>query len=51
MALEDNVKGTIELSRRSVEFFKRATEARRVPYRRMIRDLVDAFAYDITLRE
>ena len=41
---EDNVKVTLGLSRRSVEFFKRAARARRVPYQRMIRALVDAYA-------
>ena len=44
VAREENVKVTIELSRRSVEFFKRAAKARRVPYQRMIRALVDAYA-------
>jgi predicted DNA binding CopG/RHH family protein len=39
---EENVKVT--LSRRSVDFFKRAAKARRVPYQRMIRALVDAYA-------
>ena len=37
---EENVKAT--LSRRSVDVFKRAAKARRVPYQRMIRTLVDA---------
>ena len=41
---EENVKVTIELSRRSVDFFKRAAKRRRVPYQRMIRALVDAYA-------
>ena len=41
---EDNVKVTLSLSRRSVEFFKRAAKQRRVPYQRMIRALVDAYA-------
>ena len=41
---EDNVKVTLGLSRRSVEFFKRAARERRVPYQRMIRALVDAYA-------
>ena len=44
VAREDNVKVTIGLSRRSVEFFKRAAKQRRVPYQRMIRALVDAYA-------
>ena len=44
VAREDNVKVTLGLSRRSVEFFKRAARERRVPYQRMIRALVDAYA-------
>ena len=44
VARDDNVKVTLGLSRRSVEFFKRAAKARRVPYQRMIRALVDAYA-------
>src|SRR6478672_11209348 len=44
VAREDNVKVTLGLSRRSVEFFKRAAKTRRVPYQRMIRALVDAYA-------
>jgi hypothetical protein len=43
-AREDNVKVTLGLSRRSVDYFKRAAKARRVPYQRMIRALVDAYA-------
>jgi len=41
---ENTVKVTLALSRRSVDFFKRAAKARRVPYQRMIRALVDAYA-------
>jgi len=41
---EENVKVTLSLSRRSVDFFKQAAKARRVPYQRMIRALVDAYA-------
>jgi predicted DNA binding CopG/RHH family protein len=41
---EENVKVTLSLSRRSVEFFKREASKRRVPYQRMIRALVDAYA-------
>jgi len=41
---EDTVKVTLALSRRSVDFFKRAAKKRRVPYQRMIRALVDAYA-------
>jgi predicted DNA binding CopG/RHH family protein len=41
---EQNVKVTLSLSQRSVTFFKRAAQKRRVPYQRMIRALVDAYA-------
>ena len=41
---EDNVKVTLTLSRRSVAFFKREAGKARVPYQRMIRALVDAYA-------
>jgi hypothetical protein len=41
---EDNVKVTLSLSQRSVDYFKRAARLRRVPYQRMIRALVDAYA-------
>ncbi|HWD27122.1 MAG TPA: hypothetical protein VG387_08155 [Rhizomicrobium sp.] len=41
---ETNVKVTLSLSQRSVDFFKRAAKKQRVPYQRMIRALVDAYA-------
>ncbi len=41
---EDNVKVTLSLSQRSVDFFKRAAAKQKVPYQRMIRALVDAYA-------
>jgi hypothetical protein len=41
---ENNVKVTLSLSQRSVAFFKRAARQRRVPYQRMIRAPVDAYA-------
>jgi hypothetical protein len=41
---EDNVKVTLSLSRRSFDFFKREAKKRRVPYQRMIRAPVDAYA-------
>jgi hypothetical protein len=44
MLREDNVKVTLSLSQRSVTFFKPAALKRRVPYQRMIRALVDAYA-------
>jgi hypothetical protein len=44
VAVEDNVKVTLTLTRRSLAFFKREAKARRVPYQRMIRALVDDYA-------
>jgi hypothetical protein len=44
VAREDNVKVTLSLSRRSVDFFKRAAKSQDVRYQRMIRALVDAYA-------
>jgi len=41
---EDNVKVTLLLSKRSLDFFKREAKKRRVPYQRMIRSLVDLYA-------
>jgi hypothetical protein len=41
---EDNVKVTLALSRRSLDFFRREAKKRRVPYQRMIRALVDGYA-------
>ena len=41
---EENVKVTLALSRRSLDFFKREAKKRRVPYQRMIRALVDTYA-------
>jgi predicted DNA binding CopG/RHH family protein len=44
MPREDNVKVTLSLSRRSLDFFKREAGKRRVPYQRMIRALADTHA-------
>lgn len=41
---ESNVKVTLSLSSRSVDFFKREAQKQHVPYPRMIRALVDAYA-------
>ena len=41
---EENVKVTLSLSRRSLDFFKREGKKRRVPYQRMIHALVDTYA-------
>ncbi|MFZ5737495.1 MAG: hypothetical protein ACOY6K_11495 [Pseudomonadota bacterium] len=41
---EANVKVTLSLSQRSVDFFKRAAAKQNVPYQRIIRALVDAYA-------
>jgi predicted DNA binding CopG/RHH family protein len=41
---DDNVKVTLSLSRRSIEFFKREAKRQDVPYQKMIRALVDGYA-------
>jgi predicted DNA binding CopG/RHH family protein len=41
---DDNVKVTLSLSRRSIEFFKREAKKQSVPYQKMIRALVDSYA-------
>jgi predicted DNA binding CopG/RHH family protein len=41
---DNNMKVTLSLSRRSVDFFKREAKRQRVPYQRMIRVLVDKYA-------
>lgn len=41
---EANVKVTLSLSRKSLDFFKREAKKQHVPYQRMIRALVDAYA-------
>ena len=40
---EDNIKVTLSLTRRSLDFFKREAKRHRVPYQRMIRALVDEY--------
>jgi hypothetical protein len=42
--VDDTVKVTLSLTRRSVDFFKRESKKRRVPYQRMIRALVDGYS-------
>ena len=41
---EENVKVTLGLSRRSVEFFKREAKKHRTQYQKMIRRLLDLYA-------
>ncbi len=41
---DDNVKVTLNLSRRSIGFFKREAKKQSVPYQKMIRALVDGYA-------
>ena len=41
---DDNVKVTLSLSRRSINFFKREAKKQHVPYQKMIRALVDRYA-------
>lgn len=40
---EDGVKVTLSLSRTSVEFFKAHAATAKVPYQRMIRNLLDSY--------
>jgi hypothetical protein len=42
--VDDTVKVTLSLTRRSVDFFRREGKKRRVPYQRMIRALVDGYS-------
>lgn len=41
---EDGVKVTLSLSKKSVDFFKAHAARSKVPYQRMIRSLLDAYA-------
>jgi len=41
---DDEVKITISLSKRSVDFFKRHAARSKVPYQKMIRSLLDTYA-------
>lgn len=41
---EDGVKVTVSLSKKSVDFFKAHAARSKVPYQRMIRSLLDAYA-------
>lgn len=41
---EDGVKVTLSLSKRSVEFFKAQAARSKVPYQKMIRNLLDSYA-------
>jgi predicted DNA binding CopG/RHH family protein len=41
---EDNVKVTLELSKRSVSLFKRYAHKKGYKYQRMIRNLIDRYA-------
>jgi predicted DNA binding CopG/RHH family protein len=41
---EEDVKVTIALSKKSVEFFKAEAARRRTPYQRMIRRLLDSYS-------
>jgi hypothetical protein len=41
---EEGIKVTISLSRRSVDFFKKAAERNHTSYQRMIRRLLDTYA-------
>jgi hypothetical protein len=47
---EDGVKVTISLSKHSVEFFKAHAARSKVPYQKMIRRLLDAYAAQYAAR-
>ncbi len=40
----DTIKVTLELTRESVDFFKKQARRHHVPYQRMLRNLVDEYA-------
>ncbi len=44
MKRETTTKVTLELTKSSLEFFKRQAKKEHVPYQRMIRGLIDAYA-------
>ncbi len=44
VAREANMKVTLSLSQRSVDFFKRKAAKQRVPFQRIIRAFLDAYA-------
>ena len=41
---EDNVKVTISLKKSSIDFFKQQAKKHRIPYQKMIREVVDWYA-------
>ncbi len=41
---EDNVKVTILLKKSSIQFFKQQAKKHRIPYQKMIREVVDWYA-------
>ncbi len=41
---EETVKVTLELTRESVDFFKELARQEKIPYQRMLRGLIDAYA-------
>ncbi len=47
---EDGIKVTVSLSKKSVAFFKKHAARSKVPYQRMIRSLLDAYADRHTAR-
>jgi hypothetical protein len=44
LARDDTVTVTLQLSRRTVDYFKRAAKTRRVPSQHLISELVDQYA-------
>jgi predicted DNA binding CopG/RHH family protein len=47
---EKTAKVTLELTQSSLEFFKRQAKKEHVPYQRMIRGLIDAYAKHLEAR-
>lgn len=41
---EENVKVTIQLSKRSIDFFKKRAEKQGIPYQKMIKKVLDLYA-------
>jgi predicted DNA binding CopG/RHH family protein len=41
---ETTAKVTLELTERSLQFFRRQAKREKIPYQRMIRGLIDAYA-------
>lgn len=47
---EDTAKVTLELTKGSIRFFKQHAKRNRVPYQRMLRNLIDAYVRECETR-